>query len=95
MAVLGRSRSGAPPDQILDPPLGCVCPIHGIIKLVYAVIPCRKRWCEWNCHHRLRTKRNLFSRMTLIYAHQILDHCMIFFLTASFSCLHTSYWACL
>ena len=21
MAVLGRSRSGAPPDQILDPPL--------------------------------------------------------------------------
>ena len=24
MAVLGRSRSGAPPDQILDPPLTCV-----------------------------------------------------------------------
>ena len=22
MAVLGRSQSGAPPDQILDPPLG-------------------------------------------------------------------------
>ena len=28
MAVLGRSRSGAPPDQILDPPLKIHTKIH-------------------------------------------------------------------
>ena len=34
MAVLGRSRSGPPPDQILDPPLVKVLRSIGLRKII-------------------------------------------------------------
>ena len=38
MAVLGRSRSGAPPDQILDPPLDLFCTTYFIAYYVMYLI---------------------------------------------------------